>query len=120
MFSGYQCTRFRSRKQENIGRLSRQSDFIAKRRIFRTGGARSFLFFLLFDEPILEVFGEYLHVSFFHNVVDDCGGDFQLCHSLVRPLPKPVLLSGCVGQIELGYQLTEFAEHYRIEVVVIP
>lgn len=80
----------------------------------------SFLFFPLFGEPILEIFGEYLHVSFFRNVVDGCGGNFELYHSLVRPLPKSFLFGGGVGQVKLGHQLTEFGEHYRIEVVVIP
>jgi hypothetical protein len=38
----------------------------------------SVLFFLFAGELVLEVFGEYFHVSFFRNVVDDCGWDFEI------------------------------------------
>ena len=78
------------------------------------------LFFLFVCEPVLEVFGEYFHIFLLHNVVDDCGGSFQLNHSLVRPLPEPFLFGGGVGQVEIGDQLAEFAEHYRVKVFVIP
>ena len=82
--------------------------------------AGRFLFFLLLGVPVLEVFGEYFDVSFLHNVVDDCGRDFELFHSLVDPLPEPFLFGGGVGQVEIGYQLAEFLEHYRVKVIVIP
>ncbi len=103
-----------------MGRISKWSNFIEIRGMFRSGRWEVFLFFLFVGEPVLEVFGEDFHIFFLHNVVDDCGGDFQLDHSLVRPLPEPFLLGGGVGQIEVGYQLAEFLEHYRIEVIVIP
>ncbi len=77
------------------------------------------LFFLLFDVPVLEVFGEDLNISFLHNVVDDCRGDFELCHGLVRPLPEPFLFGGSIGQVEFGNQLSEFLEHYRVKIVVV-
>lgn len=78
-----------------------------------------FLFFLFVCEPVLEIFGEYFHIPFLHNMVDYCGRDFELDHSLICPLPEPFLFGGSVGQIEVGYQLAEFAEHYCVKVAVI-
>jgi len=82
--------------------------------------AGCFLFALFLGEPVLEVFGEDFHIFLLHNVVDDCGGDFELYHSFMRSLPKPFPLGGGIGQVEFGYQLAEFAEHYRVKVFVIP
>jgi len=78
-----------------------------------------FLFFLLAGQPILEIFGQYLNTSFFHNVVDDYLGDFQFYHCFVGPLPEPILPGGRIGQVQLGNQFTKFPEHYRVNVVVI-
>jgi len=102
-----------------FGSAGQQKTVSLSKEIFWPWQVGRFLFFPLFGEPILQIFGEYFHISFLHNVVDDCGGNFELYHSLVRPLPEPALLSGCVGQIEIGYQLTELLEHYRIKVAVI-
>ena len=120
MLIRYQYTKFRYQKQKNMGRTGRSSNFIEIKGIFGLLWVGNCLFFLFVGEPVLEVFGEYFDVPFLHNVVNDCGRDFQLDHSLVRPLPEPFLLGGSVGQVEVGYQLAEFAEHYRVKVIVIP
>lgn len=120
MLIRYQYTKFRYLKQKNMGRISKSSNFIEIQGIFRSGGLDAFLFFLLFGVPILQVFGEDFNIFFLHNVVDDCGRDFELYHSFMCPLPESVLFGGGVGQIEIGDQLAKFLEHYRIEVIVIP
>jgi hypothetical protein len=77
------------------------------------------LFFVFFGKPVLEVFGEYLDIFFLHYVGDNSLGDFQIEHGLVRPLPESVAPRIGIGQVQLGNQLSELSEHYRIEVVVI-
>lgn len=35
-----------------------------------------FLLFCVFGEPVLQIFGQYLHALLFHYMVDYCGRDF--------------------------------------------
>ena len=47
------------------------------------------------------------------------GGDLQLDHRLVGPVPEPLLLGVGVGQVQLADELLELGEHDGVQLAVV-